>query len=58
MALVLALFNRQRPRDILDFDIRQALDQLGLPSALTPQRANGLNAMVNRIRQEAQAALA
>ena len=33
-----------------------ALDRLGLPSALTRQRANGLNSMVGRIREAALAA--
>ena len=41
---------------ILAFDARAALDRLGLPQALTPQRANGLNNMVGRIRQAALAA--
>ena len=31
------------------------MDRLGLPQALTMQRANGLNAMIGRIRQEAAA---
>ena len=36
-------------------DARAALDRLGLPSALTRQRANGLNSMVGRIREAALA---
>ena len=55
VALLLALFSNRTPEDILDFDARAALDRLGLPQALTRQRANGLNAMVGRIRQEALA---
>jgi sulfur transfer protein SufE len=35
-----------------------AVDRLGLKGALSSQRANGLSAMVERIRQEAQAAVA
>jgi cysteine desulfuration protein SufE len=53
VALLLALYSGRTPADILAFDARAALDRLGLPQALTRQRANGLNAMVGRIRQEA-----
>ncbi|CAN5252757.1 SufE family protein [soil metagenome] len=55
VALLLTLFSDRTPEDILAFDARAALDRLGLPQALTRQRANGLNAMVGRIRQEALA---
>ena len=55
IALLLSLYSGQSARDILAFDARAALDRLGLPSALTRQRANGLNAMVGRIREEAAA---
>lgn len=56
VALLLALYSGRKPADILAFDAKAALDRLGLPQALTRQRANGLNAMVGRIRQEAMAA--
>ncbi len=56
VALLLALYSGRTPAEILAFDARAALDRLGLPQALTPQRANGLNSMVGRIRQEALAA--
>ena len=55
VALLLALFSGRAPAQILAFDAKAALDRLGLPQALTRQRANGLNAMVGRIRQEALA---
>ena len=55
VALLLALFSDRMPEEILGFDAKAALDRLGLPQALTRQRANGLNAMVGRIRQEALA---
>ena len=55
VALLLALFSNREPAEILGFDAKAALDRLGLPQALTRQRANGLNAMVGRIRQEALA---
>ena len=56
IALLLRLYSDRSPAEILAFDARAALDRLGLPSALTRQRANGLNAMVGRIREAALAA--
>ena len=56
IALLLRLYSGRTPAEILAFDARQALDRLGLPSALTRQRANGLNAMVGRIREAAASA--
>lgn len=56
VALLLMLYSGRTPAEILAFDARAALDRLGLPQALTRQRANGLNAMVGRIREAALAA--
>ena len=56
VALLLRLYSGRTPAEILAFDAKAALDRLGLPQALTRQRANGLNAMVGRIRQEALSA--
>ena len=56
VALLLKLYSGRKAPEILAFDAKAALDRLGLPQALTRQRANGLNAMVGRIRQEAMAA--
>ena len=56
VALLLRLYSGRPAAQILAFDARAALDRLGLPQALTPQRANGLNNMVGRIRQAALAA--
>jgi cysteine desulfuration protein SufE len=53
IALLLQLYSDRTPDQILAFDARGALDRLGLPQALTPQRANGLNNMVGKIRQAA-----
>ncbi len=53
IALLLKLYSGRQPAEILAFDARAALEQLGLPSALTRQRANGLNSMVGRIREAA-----
>ncbi len=56
IALLLRLYSNRTPAEILGFDARSALDRLGLPSALTRQRANGLNSMVGRIRDAAVSA--
>lgn len=55
IALLLQLYSGRTPDEILAFDAKAALDRLGLPDALTPQRANGLFSMVERIRSEALA---
>tara|TARA_R110002051_G_scaffold133132_1_gene206596 strand:- start:1673 stop:2179 length:507 start_codon:yes stop_codon:yes gene_type:complete len=55
IALLLRLYSERAPAEILAFDARAALDRLGLPQALTRQRANGLNSMVGRIRAAALA---
>lgn len=55
IALLLKLYSGRTPAEIRGFDARAALDRLGLPSALTRQRANGLNSMVGRIREAAGA---
>lgn len=56
IALLLRLYSGRTAAEILAFDARAALDRLGLPSALTRQRANGLNSMVGRIREAAASA--
>lgn len=53
LAVLLKLFSGRKPAEILSFDARAGLDQLGLASMLTPSRANGLYNMLNRIRLEA-----
>jgi len=58
VAVLLRLFNGRRPEEILALDARQALGRLDLQGHLTPSRTNGLFAMVGRVRQMANAALA
>ena len=53
IALLLRLYSGRTASEILAFDARAALDRLGLPQALTRQRANGLTRMVGRIRDAA-----
>ena len=55
IALLLRLYADRRPEDILA-NPPDVFDQIGLGKHLSPSRANGLHAMVNRIRQIATAA--
>ncbi len=50
VALVLTMYDDQTPADILAFDAHAVLAKIGLSTHLTAQRANGLAAMVKRIR--------
>ncbi len=58
IAILFALYSGKRAKEILDTDALALFDRLGLRENLTPQRSNGLRAMVERIRAEAKAALA
>ncbi|HEY3814967.1 MAG TPA: SufE family protein [Caulobacteraceae bacterium] len=56
IAVLLKLYSGRTPQAIAAFDAQAAMAKLGLPEALSSQRANGLNAMIERIRAEARAA--
>lgn len=56
VAIMLALFSGRRASEIASLDAEAVLKRLGLDEHLTPQRANGLRAMVARIRRDALAA--
>lgn len=58
IALTLALYSGRAAQDIVDTDATAVFADLGLERHLTPQRSNGLRAMVERIKAEARAALA
>jgi cysteine desulfuration protein SufE len=53
VAIVLEIFSGRTQQEILDIDAAAILGKLGLAEHLSPQRSNGLNAMIARIRQEA-----
>lgn len=57
VAIVLALFSGRKASEIVEIDAEDTFRSLGLDEHLTPQRANGLRAMVKRIQQAGQAAL-
>ncbi|MFN3744237.1 MAG: SufE family protein [Hyphomicrobiaceae bacterium] len=58
IAILLALYAGRTAEEVLSVDARAIFRELGLSEHLTAQRSNGLNAMVERIRADAQAALA
>ena len=58
IAILLTLFSGQTPREILATDAIAVFDEFGFREHLTPQRSNGLRAMVERIRADAREALA
>ena len=58
VAIMLVLFSGRRASEIASLDAEAVLKRLGLDEHLTPQRANGLRAMVARIRRDALAAQA
>jgi cysteine desulfuration protein SufE len=57
IAILFALYSGKRGDDILKLDANIVLDRLHLKEHLTPQRSNGLVAMVARIRSDARAAI-
>jgi len=58
IAILLTLYNGRTPNEILSTDATEVFDEFGFRDHLTPQRSNGLRAMVERIRSDARAALA
>ncbi len=53
VAVLLSLYSRKTPQEILAIDPQQALAPLDLAAHLTPQRSNGLASMISRIRATA-----
>jgi len=50
MSLLLRVFNNRYPEDILNTDL-YFIDDIGLKSNLSPARSNGLQSIINRIRE-------
>jgi cysteine desulfuration protein SufE len=57
VALVLAIYSDKHASQIRSVDALDILKTLGLDQHLSPQRSNGLKAMVQRIRSDAEAAV-
>jgi cysteine desulfuration protein SufE len=58
IAILFAIFSGKTAKSILATDALALFQKMGLREHLTPQRSNGFRAMVERIRAEANAALA
>jgi cysteine desulfuration protein SufE len=58
VAILFAIYSGKTADEILSIDANKKLGKLHLNEHLTPQRSNGLMAMVKRIRSDAQAAKA
>ena len=58
IAILFALYSGQTADAILSIDANTVLGRLHLKEHLTPQRSNGLVAMVERIRKDASEAIA
>jgi cysteine desulfuration protein SufE len=55
VAIAIALFDGKTPAEILKIDANAVFDRLGLRAHLTAQRSNGLRALVDRIKADAEA---
>lgn len=58
VAIIVAFYSGKRAGEILARDATTLFAELGLSEHLTPQRSNGVNSMVQRIRRDATQALA
>jgi cysteine desulfuration protein SufE len=58
IAILLTLYSGKTPQEILSTDAIAVFDEFGFREHLTPQRSNGLRAMVERIRTDARETLA
>jgi cysteine desulfuration protein SufE len=58
VALLISLYRGKTPSEALSTDALALFKELGLSEHLTPQRSNGVRSMVERIRHDAQTALA
>jgi cysteine desulfuration protein SufE len=58
IAILFALYSGKGAKEILATDAVALFEKLGLRDHLTPQRSNGFRSMVDRIRRDANAALA
>ena len=58
VALLISLYDGKTPSEALSTDALALFKELGLSEHLTPQRSNGVRSMVERIRRDAQMALA
>ncbi len=53
VAIAIALYSDRTPKEILATDALATFREFGLEQHLTPQRSNGVRAMIERIRADA-----
>ncbi len=53
ISIVLCIYSGKTPQDILDIDIDNIFSSLGLHEHLSPSRRNGLESMIEKIRNYA-----
>jgi cysteine desulfuration protein SufE len=58
IAILFALYSGENAKNILETDANAVFNKLGLGEHLTPQRSNGFRSMVERMKRDAQEALA
>ncbi len=58
VAITLALYSGKKASEILKINAIEVFSKIGLEEHLTPQRSNGLRSMIERIKNDAQKALA
>lgn len=58
VAVAFAIFSGKKASEIIQCDEKAVFDQINLSEHITPQRSNGLNALVERIKSDAATALA
>jgi len=58
VAIMIAIFSGHTAREILTIDPEPIFTTISLRDHITPQRANGINSMIERMRNEARTALA
>jgi cysteine desulfuration protein SufE len=58
IAILFALYSGEKAKTIVETDANAVFNKLGLGEHLTPQRSNGFRSMVERMKRDAQTALA
>ena len=58
IAILLTIYSGKHARDIVSTDAVALFNRMGLREHLTPQRSNGFRSMVERIKADAQTAMA
>jgi cysteine desulfuration protein SufE len=56
IALLTRLYSGEPPGEIIGFNVKALLDEIGVSGALTAQRSNGLASMLARIQSDAHSA--